>query len=38
MKKALDDLQLRYNVIQEHLEKVEEAIAYEEAMKCMCKA
>jgi len=30
MKKALDDLQLRYDIIQEHLENVEEAIAYEE--------
>ena len=31
MKKALDELQLRYDVMQEHLESVEEAIAYEEA-------
>ena len=30
MKKALDDLQLRYDIIQEHLESVEEAIEYEE--------
>ena len=30
MKKALDELQLRYDVIQEHLENVEEAIAHEE--------
>ena len=30
MKKALDDLQLRYDIIQEHLENVEEAIEYEE--------
>ena len=32
MKKALDELQLRYDIIQEHLENIEEAIAYEEAM------
>ena len=31
IKKALDELQLRYNVLQEHLENVEEAIEYEEA-------
>ena len=30
MKKALNDLQLRYDVIQEHLENVEEEIAHEE--------
>ena len=30
MKKALDELQFRYDVIQEHLENVEEAIAHEE--------
>tara|TARA_R100000455_G_C6255562_1_gene111474 strand:+ start:515 stop:694 length:180 start_codon:yes stop_codon:yes gene_type:complete len=30
MKKALNDLQLRYDVIQEHLESVEEKIAHEE--------
>ena len=29
MKKALDELQLRYDVMQEHLESVEEAIAHE---------
>ena len=28
--KALDELQLRYDIIQEHLENVEEAIEYEE--------
>lgn len=30
MKKAIGNLQLRYDIIQEQLEKVEEAIAYEE--------
>ena len=30
MKKALDELQLAYDIIQEHLESVEEAIADEE--------
>ena len=30
MKKVLDELQLRYDVIQEHLENAEEAIAHEE--------
>jgi len=30
MKKALDELQLRYDILQEHLENVEEAIEYEE--------
>lgn len=29
MKKALDELQLRYDVLQEHLEHVEKAIAHE---------
>jgi len=30
MKKALDELQFRYDIIQEHLENVEEEIEYEE--------
>ena len=29
MKKALDDLQLRYDIIQEHLEFIEKTIEYE---------
>ena len=33
IKKALDELQFRYNVIQEQLEKVEEAIAYNKEVK-----
>ena len=30
MKKALDELHLRYHVIQQHLQNVEEAIEHEE--------
>tara|TARA_R100001129_G_scaffold129978_1_gene91848 strand:- start:158 stop:319 length:162 start_codon:yes stop_codon:yes gene_type:complete len=30
MKKALDELQVKYNIIQYHLENVEKAIEYEE--------
>ena len=33
IKKALAELQFRYNVIQEQLEKVEEAIAYNKEVK-----
>ena len=33
LKNALDELQFRYNVIQEHLEKVEQAIEYNKELK-----